>query len=205
MMARGFNEHEKEVITNSLIEQAKILFSKWGFQKTSILEITKNVGIAQGTFYKFFHSKEELYFIILEKEEEKIREQFTKVDIFKEKQPKKAIKSMLRELIHTIETNPLIRELYIGNNLQEMLKKLSPELLEKHFKNDSSSFLPLLEKFKRKGFKIEEKPEVIAGLLRSLFLLTLHQKEIGLAVYQQTIDLFIDLIVDGLIQSEGGK
>ena len=82
-MSRGFNEREKQVITNSLIEQGRILFSKLGFQKTSILEITKNVGIAQGTFYKFFNSKEELYFVILEMEEEKIKEQFANVDIFK--------------------------------------------------------------------------------------------------------------------------
>ncbi|NMB98458.1 MAG: TetR/AcrR family transcriptional regulator [Clostridiaceae bacterium] len=202
-MSRGFNEHEKQVITNSLIEQGRILFSKLGFQKTSILEITKNVGIAQGTFYKFFNSKEELYFVILEMEEEKIKEQFANVDIFKENQPNKAIKSILRQMINTIETNPLIRELYFGSSMKDMLKKLSPELLEKHFKNDATSFLPLIEKLKNKGFIIEENPEVIAGVARSLFVLTLHQNEIGVAVYQETIELLIDLIVDGLIKVEG--
>lgn len=202
-MSRGFNEREKQVITNSLIEQGRILFSKLGFQKTSILEITKNVGIAQGTFYKFFNSKEELYFVILEMEEEKIKEQFANVDIFKENQPNKAIKSILRQMINTIETNPLIRELYFGSSMKDMLKKLSPELLEKHFKNDTTSFLPLIEKLKNKGFIIEENPEVIAGVARSLFVLTLHQNEIGVAVYQETIELLIDLIVDGLIKVEG--
>ncbi|MFL2098975.1 TetR/AcrR family transcriptional regulator [Marinilactibacillus psychrotolerans] len=202
-MSRGFNEREKQVITNSLIEQGRILFSKLGFQKTSILEITKNVGIAQGTFYKFFNSKEELYFVILEMEEEKIKEQFANVDIFKENQPNKAIKSILRQMINTIETNPLIRELYFGSSMKDMLKKLSPELLEKHFKNDATSFLPLIEKLKNKGFIIEENPEVIAGVARSLFVLTLHQNEIGVAVYQETIELLIDLIVDGLIKVEG--
>lgn len=202
-MSRGFNEREKQVITNSLIEQGRILFSKLGFQKTSILEITKNVGIAQGTFYKFFNSKEELYFVILDMEEEKIKEQFANVDIFKENQPNKAIKSILRQMINTIETNPLIRELYFGSSMKDMLKKLSPELLEKHFKNDATSFLPLIEKLKNKGFIIEENPEVIAGVARSLFVLTLHQNEIGVAVYQETIELLIDLIVDGLIKVEG--
>ena len=202
-MSRGFNEREKQVITNSLIEQGRILFSKLGFQKTSILEITKNVGIAQGTFYKFFNSKEELYFVILEMEEEKIKEQFANVDIFKENQPNKAIKSILRQMINTIETNPLIRELYFGSSMKDMLKKLSPELLEKHFKNDATSFLPLIEKLKNKGFIIEENPEVIAGVARSLFVLTLHQNEIGVAVYQETIELLIDLIVDVLIKVEG--
>ena len=149
------------------------------------------------------NSKEELYFVILEMEEEKIKEQFANVDIFKENQPNKAIKSILRQMINTIETYPLIRELYFGSSMKDMLKKLSPELLEKHFKNDATSFLPLIEKLKNKGFIIEENPEVIAGVARSLFVLTLHQNEIGVAVYQETIELLIDLIVDGLIKVEG--
>src|SRR5699024_10075714 len=101
------------------------------------------------------------------------------------------------------ETNPLIRELYFGSNMKDMLKRLPPELLEKHFKNDSDSLLPLIEKWKMEGILLEENPEIIAGVLRSLFVLTLHQREIG-AVYQETIELFIDLIVDGLIK-EGEK
>ncbi|WP_077318109.1 TetR/AcrR family transcriptional regulator [Virgibacillus proomii] len=201
-MSRRFNEYEKQFIANSLIEQGKILFSKFGFQKTSILEITKNVGIAQGTFYKFFNSKEELYFVILEMEEEKIKEQFTNVDIFKENQPNKAIKSMLRQMIKTIETNPLIRELYFGSNMEKMLRKLPPEVLEKHFNNDATSLLSLIEKWKNEGIIVEVNPQIIAGILRSLFVLTLHQKEIGVEVYQETMDLFIDLTVDGLIKEE---
>lgn len=202
-MSKRFNEYEKQVITNSLIEQGRILFSKFGFQKTSILEITKNVGIAQGTFYNFFNSKEELYFVILEMEEEKIKEQFIGVDILKENQPNKAIKSILRQMIKTIETNPLIRELYFGSNMENMLRKLSPEVLEKHFNNDVISLLPLIEKWKSEGIILEENPQIIAGVLRSLFLLTLHKKEIGVEVYQKTMDLFINLTVDGLIKEEG--
>src|SRR5690625_1472218 len=193
-MSRRFKENEKQFITNSLIEQGKILFSKYGFQKTSIHEITKNVGIAQGTFYNFFHSKEELYFVNLEMEEAKVKAQLTNVDIFKENEPKRAIKRILQQMIDTIETNPLIRELYFGSNMQNMLKKLPPETLEKHFKHDADSLVPVIEKWERAGIILEENPEIIAGVLRSLFLLTLHQKEIGTEVYEETIELFIYLI-----------
>src|SRR5699024_2032375 len=202
-MSRGFNDYEKQVITDSLIKQGKILFSKFGFRKTSIHEITKNVAIAQGTIYKFFNSKEELYFVILEMKEEKLKEEIHTINICKVNQPKKDIKIILRKMVHTVEQHPLIREVYVGRNFETMLNKLSPELLEKHFKNDSVSFLPLVEKLKSKGFVIEEDPEVIGSVIRSLFLLTLHKKEISVDVYQETMDLFIDLIVDGLIKEEG--
>lgn len=198
-MSRSFKDYEKQIINNSLLEQGKILFSKFGFQKTSIQEITKNVGVAQGTFYNFFNSKEELYFMVLEMEKEKIKEQFSNVDIFKENQPKKAMKKILTQMLDAIEQNLLIREIYFGRNMENTI---SPELFEKQFHNNFTLFFPLIEKFKNAGFIIEESPDAIAGVFRSLFLLTLHKKEIGVAVYTETIELFIDLIVDGLIKKE---
>lgn len=199
-MSRGFNKKEKQFIRSSLIEQGKSLFSKYGFQKTSILEITKNVGIAQGTFYNFFNSKEELYFIILELEEEKIKKQFFQVNIFKENEPKIAIKKLLHKMIETVETNPFIHELYFGDNLKRMIRKISPESLKNHFKNDVSDLVPLIELWKNEGIILKKRPEVIAGVLRSLFILTLNQKEIGESIYEETIELYIDLIVDGIVR-----
>jgi AcrR family transcriptional regulator len=201
-MPKAFNENEKQMITDALLEQGRILFRQFGLQKTSINDITKNVGIAPGTFYKFYQSKEELYFEILEREEEQIKEQFLRVDIFKEHQPKQAIKSLLLQTINTIETNPLIRQLYFENNMDALLRKLPPEKLEEHFNQDSAALLPLIKQWQKEGLLLEENPEVIAGVLRSLFMLTIHQKEIGETVYQQTMELFIDLIVEGLVKEE---
>ena len=60
----------------------------------------------------------------------------------------------------------------------------------------------MIEKLKNAGFVIEEDPEIIASVIRSLFLLTLHRKEVGVEFYTETIELFIDMIVDGLIKGE---
>lgn len=199
-MARGFNKEERQFIRNSLIEHGKTLFTQYGFHKTSIHEITKNVGIAQGTFYNFFDSKEELYFIILELEEKIIKKQLFQVDVFQEHEPKKAIKKILRELIKKVETNPLIRELYVGDTLKKMMRKLPSETLDKHFQHDASTLVTLIELWKNEGIVLQENPEIIAGVLRSLFVLTLHKNEIGESVYNKTIELFIDHIVDGIVQ-----
>lgn len=201
-MARGFNSKEKQAIRLSLIEYGRELFSKFGFQKTSILDITKNVGIAQGTFYKFFSSKEELYFVILEMEEQKFKEQFVAVDIFKENDPRQSIKNIIQQIIQRIEKNSLIRELFIGSTMENIVNNLPPELLEKHYQNDSFAILPLLEKLKKEGFVVEKEPEIIASMLRSVFLLTLHKKEIGESVFDETMEALIDLIIDGLIREE---
>ena len=68
-MPKTFTGKEKEIIRKTLITKGRELFSKYGLKKTSITELTNSAGIAQGTFYNFFESKEELYFEILEQEE----------------------------------------------------------------------------------------------------------------------------------------
>lgn len=201
-MARGFNEHERQVITQALIEQGRKLFRKFGFQKTSIHEMTKKVGIAQGTFYKFFRSKEELYFTILEMEEQKLREHLMNMNVHGDVPPKAAFKQMLQEMIHAIETNPLIRELYAGSTMKDMMRRLPPHVLETHFTKDSEALEALIEKWKSLGVHVKEDPALVSGVLRSLFLLPLRKEEIGAAVYRDTVDLLISLIADGLIEEE---
>lgn len=41
-MTRAFSKEERDNIRNELIDLGKILFKQWGFQKTSISEITKD-------------------------------------------------------------------------------------------------------------------------------------------------------------------
>ncbi len=69
-----FTDNEKEHIKQDLLTKGRTIFIKYGLAKTSIDEIIRECGIAKGTFYKFFNSKEELYYEILINEVE-IREE----------------------------------------------------------------------------------------------------------------------------------
>src|SRR5699024_8870218 len=116
-MTRRFNELEKENITDGLVEKVKKLFNQYMLKNTSIQDINQSVGIAPGSFYKFFDSKEELYFGILEMEEEKIKEQFANIDLSQAEQPKEVIKRTIKKMIQMVDANPLIRELYFGSTM----------------------------------------------------------------------------------------
>ncbi|MEW6424420.1 MAG: TetR/AcrR family transcriptional regulator [Bacillota bacterium] len=72
-MTRAFNQEEKEMIHNLLLKKGKELFSIYGLKKTSIEDLTKATDIAQGTFYRFYRSKEDLYFDIIEEEEKALQ------------------------------------------------------------------------------------------------------------------------------------
>ena len=51
---------QKEQIRNSIIEKTILLFKEKGYDNVSVEEITREVGIAKGTFYNFFPSKKEI-------------------------------------------------------------------------------------------------------------------------------------------------
>ncbi|MCM3027061.1 TetR/AcrR family transcriptional regulator [Bacillus safensis] len=52
---------------NDILNAAEALFSTKGYQKTTIIDILKAVGIAKGTFYYYFSSKEEVMDAIIDR------------------------------------------------------------------------------------------------------------------------------------------
>ncbi len=64
----GRVERNKEIKRNALIEAAYQLFNEKGFQNTTIEEITKEAGVAKGTFYLYFKNKKDIErYLIIEK------------------------------------------------------------------------------------------------------------------------------------------
>ena len=59
-MAVAFRPDEKDRIVRVLVETAERLFATQGLKKTSLDELVQPAGIAKGSFYAFFDSKESL-------------------------------------------------------------------------------------------------------------------------------------------------
>ena len=72
-MPRHFTEVEKNEIRHNLLKAARKLFIKFGFSKTTIMDITRESGIGKGSFYQFYNSKGDIFLEIYQIEREKIR------------------------------------------------------------------------------------------------------------------------------------
>lgn len=199
-MVRAFNREEKEILRQQLIQKGKELFERFGLKKTSITELTKAVGIAQGTFYQFFASKELLFFEIIELEELKIKE---KMFSFIESHPqmtKDLFKEFLLLALKEIDGNPIIRSLINENNYEQLMRKLPQERVIQHIKRDSDLLLPIIKLWQDQNIIIKERAEVISGVIRGFILMSLHRKELGTEIYDKTIELYAEFIADGLIR-----
>lgn len=58
---------------------ASALFLSKGFDQTAVSDIVRKVGVAQGTFYYYFKSKEEILFAILQKELDVLMVEFSSI------------------------------------------------------------------------------------------------------------------------------
>jgi AcrR family transcriptional regulator len=79
---------EGAMMRDRIMDKAAMLFARYGFKKTSMAEIAREVGLGKATLYEYFKSKEELFATIINKEagrsidiiEQKVKEQKTPQD-----------------------------------------------------------------------------------------------------------------------------
>ncbi|KMJ59973.1 hypothetical protein AB685_03770 [Bacillus sp. LL01] len=199
-MAKGFSEQERDAIQTKLIENGRELFQKYGLKKTSMSQLTKSVGIAQGSFYLFFSSKEELYFAILENEEEQLKAKI--LQQIESPMTARAFKNLLMLSVRMVQENPFIQQLFKQEEMEQIIRKLPAEKMQQHIKKDSDDLTPLIKSWQKEGSMVQESPEVISGAFRSLILLAMHKKEIGEGVYNSTIELMAESLANQLFKGE---
>lgn len=198
-MARGFTEREKEIIRNDLIAKGRELFGSYGLKKTSIEDLTKAVGIAQGSFYTFFSSKEELYLEVMDREGEAIKQKLLKEDDIKELTREK-IKSFFKKVLDIVNDNPIIRQMFLEEEVDTLIRKIPPEKMKEYNKRFMRDFLPIIEKWQAEGAIIREcKPEAIIALLQVLYHPILHKKDFDENVFDEMLELLVDIVAKGLV------
>ncbi|MFD0960082.1 TetR/AcrR family transcriptional regulator [Paenibacillus chungangensis] len=198
-MPKKFTDDERNWIRQKLLKEGRRLFAAYGLKKTSIGDLTTAVGVAQGSFYHFFASKEELYYTLMLEDEKRIRD--TILSLFPPNRPvtKEVVAQFLRQSVAMIEESPLLRSMMAKRELEPLLRKLPTELLQRNFEEDRDALLPLISGWQASGFMAGERTETIVSMIRALVLLTMHREEIGEVRFPATMELLIDVLAEGMI------
>ncbi|MBN2323071.1 MAG: TetR/AcrR family transcriptional regulator [Spirochaetes bacterium] len=197
-MGRPFNEKEKEAIKKALLKKGKALFSRSGLKKTSVGELTQAAGIAQGSLYAFFDSKEELYFEILEAEEKRISAVVEK-DLYSIEMTRSGFKRFLTRTVALITENPIVAKMFDDDEYRILISKIPEDKFRKHLHEEYTFTKRLVGMFQERQHMKKIKPEILSGLLYAMFLLQLHRNEMGGKVFPELFEFLIDMISDTLI------
>ena len=182
----AFTEEQIETIRRDLIREARCCGVTVGMRKTSVEQLTEAVGISKGSFYKFFDSKELLFFAVLE---DIHTECFAAAQ--KSLQENAAIDPASRTAAAILAACRWLSEtkafVFIENDAEFLLHRLPEEVKTAHYHDDETHIRQLLEKYDlmpRRGASLA------AATVRGLILTVSHKEQIG-ELYPQVLGALV--------------
>jgi len=200
LMTKDRNMEEFGLIDkkDDILRCGRELFKTKGFKDTNISEITKMAGIATGTFYKYYPSKEKLFMDIFLEENAKLKNQcLQSLDLTKS--PLEIVEQMLSQNAAGMNQNPILREWY-NKSVFDKVEKLYMEengLQAVDFLYDI--FLELVKEWQVQGkIRKDIDSKMIMMIFAAVINVDTHKEEIGFEYFPQLLELMTKLIMKGL-------
>ena len=182
----AFTDEQNEQIRNDLIRAARRCGITIGMRKTSVEQLTEAVGISKGSFYKFFDSKELLFFAVLEDIHTECFAAAQKS--LQENTPllpaDRAAAAILAACRWLSKTKAFV---FIENDADFLLHRLPEEVKTAHYHDDETHIRQLLEKYDlvpNCGISLA------AAMVRGLILTVSHKEQIG-ELYPQVLETLV--------------
>jgi AcrR family transcriptional regulator len=205
-MPRAFKEEEKERIRAKLLEAGRSCFLRYGLKKTTIEDLTQPAGIAKGSFYLFFDSKEALYIEILFEEIPVMMDRLIKASFEATPDIREGIVQFQRALVAEIEANAMSRVvLEDPQELARLLTQLDSDDLMPRAAGLFARFTTIIQAGQKRGEIIDGDPQELAQMLGMIKILPLYKEKIGQDAYPRLVERMSEVIADGLTCPAGRK
>ena len=199
MSPREFNVHERDYIRKMLVKKALEFVNTTGIKKTTVEDLTRVVGISKGAFYKFYSTKEELFFEAFETIEEQAKANVMKYLININSFNKENLKKIVKQIVFDKDTLAMI-EIMNNADLYNMIQRLDIDSVSRHFTNDTAYVEELYSFLQSKGVKVKKPADEFSAYLRAIFGLILQKPIIGEQYIDKVVGSFIDVLIDETIE-----
>ena len=193
-MGTKFTEKETTDIRAKLKEAAQKYASSIGMRKTTVDDLCARAGISKGAFYKFYDSKEALFFEVLEDWHTKIYrgalEVMTKDESASDRE---RVQKALLYACKSLDEHSLIG--FYENDMPSLLRKMPQEVLDAHYHSDERHIADLIE---ASGIQLKVTSELAAATVRTLILSFSDRDHIG-PLYDQVMELFVKGVSEQLV------
>ena len=182
----AFTDYETEQLRKALLKETRRCAVTLGMKKTSVDQLTKAVGIAKGSFYKFYESKEMLFFAVLENIHFELYgvadHALNEADSLPPSE--RAAKAVLAVCRRLSDTGDMV---FIENDAKLLLQRLPDDVKNVHYHDDETHIRQLLEKYDlvpNRGISLA------AATVRGLILTVSHKEQIG-EMYPQVLETLV--------------
>ncbi|WP_444641568.1 TetR/AcrR family transcriptional regulator [Caproiciproducens sp. R1] len=177
----------------------KHLFSLKGFKDTNVAEIMKTAGMAAGTFYNYYSSKEALFLDIYNDENVALKKSIMEgLDI--DADPMQVVRQMLRLNLEGMNENPILRQWYDRESFSKIETKFREENGLGRVDFLYSSFIEIVRKWQAEGrMRRDIDAEMIMAIFTALVVTETHKDEIGLDYFPRLIEYLAEFTMKGLM------
>lgn len=181
-----------------IYKSAKELFSNKGFKDTNVSDITKQAGMAVGTFYNYYSSKEKLFMDIYLDENAKLKNSMMQsVDM--DQEPIMVVRQIMILNMQGMKANPILREWYnksVFDKIEQVYREENG-IDAVDFMYDS--FLAIVEKWQTEGkMRKDIDSKMIMMIFAAIINIDTHKEEIGLDYFPELLEHITELVFEGL-------
>jgi AcrR family transcriptional regulator len=196
-MPRGFTPTQMQAIRQKLQTCALKKIQETGVRKTSVESLAHAVNISTGAFYKFYPSKEALFFEVYELLESRLKDEFiTLIEPLHECDPA-CLKQALLTLFASENMNHLIT-IIRKDELDALVAQMDAEILRQHQQTDQIYIAEILNRLHARGLNLQIDVDLVLSYLQALFILN-YQKD-GLAPHAgHILDTFLTAMLNDLL------
>ncbi|MGI5992242.1 MAG: TetR/AcrR family transcriptional regulator [Methanosarcina sp.] len=199
---RSFTDEEREIIRRKIIDQGKDCFARYGVKKTSIEDLTKDLGIAKSSFYSFFNSKEDLFLQIFKEEREALKDSLLENSFLKYRtEPDKAVRAYLYYVLNIVNKHPIWRKVFIEEErLGLTISRSSEEKIKNIRRENVEMILPFFEEWADAGLLIDKNTRILAETTYAVLYLMRFRNEIEKEDFPEIMNFFIDLLAENIVK-----
>lgn len=181
-----------------LLRCAKELFIEQGFKNTNVAEITKLAGMATGTFYNYYPSKDQLFMEIYNEENVKLKKSLVE-SLDMQRSPQEIITEFMARNLEGMSANPILREWYNKEVFNKIEKSFRDANGLEHVDFLYSGFIPVVEQWQRGGkMRSDISAEMIMAIFSALITIDTHKEDIGIQYFPALMEYLSAFILNGL-------
>ena len=170
-MPKPFTQEERVAIRARLMDEGLKRFARQGIRAMRIDDLCRDAGIAKGSFYAFFPSKEALFFAIADQRGEQHKAEMTAEMMAATGDANAVLGTYFDMLMQRLEADPLMRIMQDTGELAYAMRHVPPDYVENNARRDREFIAEMSEIFRTRHDLPHAEPAVLENILTLMFSL----------------------------------
>ena len=196
-MPKIFDEETREDIRSQMLDNGFSLIKRFGLKKTTIEDVTRSSGVAKGTFYNFFKTKEEFVFQIVIYKRRLVKARYTEMVA---ENGNVVDRRLLREMLYFIINGEYNLITYLNRDDMAMLAARWPKEYLVNAENDEQMLIWILEHAPQKRGSCDWR--VFSNIYKIVAMGLAERDKLHRDALDATIDQFVDRLVDYVFEQD---